>query len=276
MKHNLKNYLKKQLYFFVGNNSNYTIEQQLLNGTLLLIAIVYLLTIIIDFNLGYPKEIYISLGIGFSIMVILYLLARKKCNVKLLVFLSILCVIITIPFIWFLNGGLMGSTIFYYLPMISFIILLSEGAYRIIMFFLIIIEFVSIILTELHMPELVSLYKTREIQYLDISVSIIVCFFLTALIVYIAKKLYQQERRNTIDIIEQYRKSSDDLRNTMNAKLVLLSIREREVFKCIIEGKTNKEIANLLNVSPGTIKNHVTRIYKKIEVNKRIDVINSL
>ena len=48
-----------------------------------------------------------------------------------------------------------------------------------------------------------------------------------------------------------------------------LSAREMEVLSLIVEGKSNKEIALALGISPQTVKNHVTSIFRKLGVDDR-------
>jgi len=48
-----------------------------------------------------------------------------------------------------------------------------------------------------------------------------------------------------------------------------LTKREIEVLKLIAEGLFNKEIAYMLNISEKTVKNHVSNIFKKIDVSDR-------
>lgn len=48
-----------------------------------------------------------------------------------------------------------------------------------------------------------------------------------------------------------------------------LSAREMEVLKHIVEGRSNKEIALALGISPQTVKNHVTSILRKLGVDDR-------
>jgi DNA-binding NarL/FixJ family response regulator len=48
--------------------------------------------------------------------------------------------------------------------------------------------------------------------------------------------------------------------------LDILSPREQEVLQLLVEGKTNKEIAEALFISPKTVDNHRTSIMKKLEV----------
>ena len=52
-----------------------------------------------------------------------------------------------------------------------------------------------------------------------------------------------------------------------------LSEREREVFQLIAEGHSNKEIANLLHVSPGTVETHRARIMEKLDVHSAAEIV---
>ena len=48
-----------------------------------------------------------------------------------------------------------------------------------------------------------------------------------------------------------------------------LTDRELEILKLMSSGMLNKEIAMQLNISERTVKNHVSNIFKKIEVSDR-------
>jgi DNA-binding NarL/FixJ family response regulator len=50
----------------------------------------------------------------------------------------------------------------------------------------------------------------------------------------------------------------------------LLSEREVEILKLIGQGKNNKEIANLLHITEGTVKNYVSRIFSQLDCRDRI------
>ncbi|MDD2922911.1 MAG: response regulator transcription factor [Anaerolineales bacterium] len=52
-----------------------------------------------------------------------------------------------------------------------------------------------------------------------------------------------------------------------------LSDREMEVLDCVVRGMSNKEIANLLNISHQTVKNHVTSILRKFGVEDRTQAV---
>lgn len=57
-------------------------------------------------------------------------------------------------------------------------------------------------------------------------------------------------------------------------KLASLSNREREIFSLIVQVKTNKEIADELNVSINTVKFHIKNIYEKLEIMSRKEAYN--
>ena len=53
-----------------------------------------------------------------------------------------------------------------------------------------------------------------------------------------------------------------------------ISPRELDVLNKLAAGRSNKEIAAELGVSPNTIKTHVARLFEKLEARRRTDAIN--
>jgi ligand-binding sensor domain-containing protein/DNA-binding CsgD family transcriptional regulator len=53
-----------------------------------------------------------------------------------------------------------------------------------------------------------------------------------------------------------------------------ISRREREILKLMLQGKSNKEIEDLLFISLHTVKNHVYHIFQKLKINSRGQLIN--
>jgi DNA-binding NarL/FixJ family response regulator len=53
----------------------------------------------------------------------------------------------------------------------------------------------------------------------------------------------------------------------------LLSARERQVIQLVARGYPNEQIAETLNISDGTVKNHVTNIYGKLGVRTRAEAV---
>jgi two-component system nitrate/nitrite response regulator NarL len=59
---------------------------------------------------------------------------------------------------------------------------------------------------------------------------------------------------------------SDAIRSAMAS----LSPRERDVAQYIRQGKRNAEIAKLVHLTEGTVKVHISRIFKKLKVSSRV------
>jgi DNA-binding NarL/FixJ family response regulator len=49
----------------------------------------------------------------------------------------------------------------------------------------------------------------------------------------------------------------------------LLTVRQREVFDLIVVGQSNKEIARKLDLSEGTVKIHIAKLFDKLGVRHR-------
>jgi len=52
-----------------------------------------------------------------------------------------------------------------------------------------------------------------------------------------------------------------------------LSEREREIFQLIAEGHSNKEIADLLSISPTTVETHRARILQKLDLHSTAEIV---
>jgi DNA-binding NarL/FixJ family response regulator len=52
-----------------------------------------------------------------------------------------------------------------------------------------------------------------------------------------------------------------------------LTVRERQVLQLIVEGKSNKEIALVLKISPKTVSVHRTNIMSKLDVQNTVELI---
>jgi DNA-binding NarL/FixJ family response regulator len=70
----------------------------------------------------------------------------------------------------------------------------------------------------------------------------------------------------------------DALSQAMSTRIVgaagvSLSKRERDVVQCVSEGLSNREIAHRLTLTEHTVKNYLFRIFDKLGVSSRVEVV---
>lgn len=62
----------------------------------------------------------------------------------------------------------------------------------------------------------------------------------------------------------------------MNDKQALLTKREQEIFDLLVRSKSTSEIADLLNISEKTVRNHISNVILKLDVKGRSQAIIEL
>jgi len=67
--------------------------------------------------------------------------------------------------------------------------------------------------------------------------------------------------------------SSEFSLNGAALKALNITKREHSVLEKLADGRSNKEIAVELHISPNTVKTHVSRLYEKLEVSQRIQAV---
>lgn len=70
-------------------------------------------------------------------------------------------------------------------------------------------------------------------------------------------------------VLHQFRELAATEDEQTSVLFAPLTSREIEILDCIARGLSNKEIANELNISGQTVKNHITSILSKLQVNDR-------
>ena len=94
--------------------------------------------------------------------------------------------------------------------------------------------------------------------------------------------------KDLITAIEMIRKGKLYISNIMSQRIIdfvvneswgetmesgVLSPREKEVLKYFAQGRSCKEIGELLSISHYTVRNHITRIKMKLSMKKDIDIV---
>jgi DNA-binding CsgD family transcriptional regulator len=260
--------------YLIGDSIRFGAEHRFLNLICLLSAVSFFISLPCNLIFGMSFGITLISLISCVICVGLFVLSRFFGKVKYTFMAFFVFAITALSMQWFLAGGIQGGISYYFISLMVMALFIFERKTRIFLTLLFILVILALITIEYHYPQMVSGYTSRKQLFFDH-----VSNFLTAVPFYIltvifTKNLYKNEKKNTETIIEQYRKSSGYLKDQMNEKIKILSIREREVFELIIEAKSNKEISDRLHIGVPTVKTHINNIYKKLNVGKRIDIAN--
>jgi DNA-binding CsgD family transcriptional regulator len=77
---------------------------------------------------------------------------------------------------------------------------------------------------------------------------------------------------NTSQIVNRLISTNTDRSNI--DQFDILSTRERQILNMIRKGMTNADIAKELFISENTVKSHVSRLFKKLGITRRRDILN--
>lgn len=127
---------------------------------------------------------------------------------------------------------------------------------------------------------LLALLRWMELRYLlyEHAFTIYALFIAVLFLVigiWLSRKLTQPIKQVSIKEKIIYRDTNTPfVRNQKMAEDLGLSNREMEVLELMALGCSNKEIASQLFVSPNTVKTHLSSIFEKLSVGKRVQAID--
>lgn len=263
-------YLKIIIHNLIGNNEEFTAEHQFFNATCI-VAVISTFFAFLAEGLLFPLRSIIFI----SVVVCIYYFTRiQKRYGNIFLALFIISVLTFLSITWFNNSGSKGSVIYFYLATTTFILFMT-GIWIKIVFVILLLLNVSFLFIAEHFTLLkIDQYENNNARIIDIYFCFIIVSLILAFVVGNIRRLYYRERNNTFTLIEEYRNRSENHKDELNNKISFLSLKEREIFQMIIEGKSNKEIAAVLNVSLGTVKTHINNMYKKLGARNRSEVIS--
>ncbi|HEY3374267.1 MAG TPA: helix-turn-helix transcriptional regulator [Candidatus Aquicultor sp.] len=112
-------------------------------------------------------------------------------------------------------------------------------------------------------------------QTFDLLASSYIGFFLIAFFFGYPAHIIQQidNAKNDITQVDKKLEAAQQIIAAAPLDQTQLSAREQQVLSCLAQGRTNAQIASDLFISEATVKNHLYRIYKKLGIKSRDDVI---
>lgn len=91
----------------------------------------------------------------------------------------------------------------------------------------------------------------------------------------VSRGIDPEQLRNAVDRTFDRHRPADWLSGMRQSGVIPLSTREMEVLDCVAQGYTNREIAEALFVTEQTVKNHMTSVFRKMEVEDRVQALLS-
>ena len=80
---------------------------------------------------------------------------------------------------------------------------------------------------------------------------------------------------NNSNNLKNVDKKDNTIKQESNKKdIINLTKREKQILSYLLSGKTNKEVALILDISLNTVNNHVANIYDKSGVKNRVELVN--
>ncbi len=158
----------------------------------------------------------------------------------------------------------------------------------------------QLVILDISMPNLRGLEATREIKIINPEVKVLILTmhkdkdylyhaFSAGAEGYLLKEDADSELLSAIDTLRKGGTYISPLLSTQLADLFmqksrpaseqpeipreLLTTREREIIKLIAEGKSSKEVADLLFISSRTVQHHRANIMKKLNIKKTADLV---
>jgi len=101
-----------------------------------------------------------------------------------------------------------------------------------------------------------------------------IALLFTGLGIWLALKLARPKTNTIIVEKEIFIKTSDFILNEKEMTTLGLSKRELEVLQLMADGLSNEQIAERLFVSVNTIKTHSSKLFEKLEVNRRTHAVD--
>lgn len=245
------------------------------------------------FNILYYFTLSVSMSlILYFIPAFLYRFLNLKWKVKenvLYLILSVIFFVLSIlGIILNFNFYIIANIIFYLL--ILYLLILGFINYKNIkdkMMKLIvkILGLITIFIYPIMVYQLITINKNSlDIGSIDITLVLFYIWWNLVMLGFLLWYFINIIKNKNMFVNESLNNNSNDSKNIENEnnaikkelkeEIINLTKREKQILSYLLSGKTNKEIALILDISLNTVNNHVANIYDKSGVKNRVELVN--
>ena len=79
-------------------------------------------------------------------------------------------------------------------------------------------------------------------------------------------------RKVLAEVLESLRQTTQEMNRPLSEMQEALTDREQEIVRWVIQGMTNKEIAARLEISDKTVKAHLSNVFSKLKITRRLEL----
>lgn len=245
------------------------------------------------FNILYYFTLIVSMSlILYFIPAFLYRFLNLKWKVKenvLYLILSVIFFVLSIlGIILNFNFYIIANIIFYLL--ILYLLILGFINYKNIkdkMMKLIvkILGLITIYIYPIMVYQLITINKNSlDIGSIDITLVLFYIWWNLVMLGFLLWYFINIIKNKNMFVNENLNNNSNDSKNIENEnnaikkelkeEIINLTKREKQILSYLLSGKTNKEVALILDISLNTVNNHVANIYDKSGVKNRVELVN--
>jgi DNA-binding NarL/FixJ family response regulator len=80
-------------------------------------------------------------------------------------------------------------------------------------------------------------------------------------------------RKALAEALESLQRKTQEMNPPLSEMQEALTEREQEVVRWVIQGMTNKEIASRLGISDKTVKSHLSNVFSKLKISRRLQLV---
>lgn len=204
------NYKDKLQDLIFGKTVN-SFEDKLLLSSTLIISLIQFISFGLNILFELKKSIVITSLAGVVIFLTLYFITRFISRSKFIFSLVALIILLFIDLIWFVNYGSQGPVMLFSVVYYSFLILLFDRKYYLLITLSIIINITGLYLAESNFPELVGQYRDQQTRLNDNYSGLIFSILIILLFLAAIKKNYRKEYERA--------KMSDQLKSAFVANM---------------------------------------------------------
>ncbi len=179
----------------IGDPSEFPIEHRILNGAFVVSSLLVIAIMVNNLVLGLNPVLNLIIGCACALFLFLLYLSRVRKMYSIPLWALALFFIGALPFSWFLNSGLFGSTIYICFVMLAVILVIARGRMRLLFAGIFIMEILALIMLEYWRPDLVVHYENREMQFIDIIINLAASLVMMMVLIIIVMKNYEEEKK---------------------------------------------------------------------------------